>query len=146
MGGGPSHDVSKGLETNGTERTDVRPVVTLVAEDEPAVRNLVRILLEREGHRLLITADGQEALDLARSYQGQIHLLVTDIVMPRLHGDELAATLLKERPGIRVLLMSGKLAQEPITAEMRLAFLRKPFALTEFTAAIRQVLTAQPRL
>lgn len=117
-------------------------MVTLVAEDEPAVRNLVKLLLEREGHRLLVTSDGQEALEAARAYPGQIDLLVSDIVMPKLSGDQLAATLLKERPGIRVLLMSGKPARESLVWESNLVFLWKPFALAEFKTAVQRVLCA----
>src|SRR5438270_4201638 len=88
------------------------PRVVLVAEDEVVVRNIVCFLLNHEGYHVLSAADGQEALALAREYQGPIDLLLTDITMPRMNGIALAEHVIKERPGIRVLLMSGKVSSE----------------------------------
>ncbi|MBK6660133.1 MAG: response regulator [Proteobacteria bacterium] len=79
----------------------------LLVEDEAAVRKLTRELLEHQGYRVMEAADGVEALDLAARHAGVIDLLLTDVVMPRMKGPELAAKLTAARPGVRVLFMSG---------------------------------------
>ncbi|MBK8960541.1 MAG: PAS domain S-box protein [Proteobacteria bacterium] len=79
----------------------------LLVEDEAAVRKLTRELLEHQGYRVIEAADGVEALDLAARHAGVIDLLLTDVVMPRMKGPELAAKLAAARPGVRVLFMSG---------------------------------------
>jgi CheY-like chemotaxis protein len=116
--------------------------VVLVAEDEVIVRNLVRHVLEAEGHYVLAAADGAEALQLSRSYSGSIDLLITDVVMPRLDGFALVKQLLDERPNVRVLLMSGKVSE----AIPDLPFLQKPFAAADFRAKVRDVLGPAPPL
>src|SRR5438477_7659715 len=103
------------------------PSVILVAEDEVIVRNIVCLMLQREGYQVLSAADGKEALELARQYQGTIDLLLSDINMPRMDGISLAEHIIQERPGIRVLLMSGKVSAEIRDKNIRLPFLRKPF-------------------
>jgi DNA-binding response OmpR family regulator len=79
----------------------------LVVEDERLVRDLVRRTLTRAGYVVLAAEDGVAALDLARAHRGEIDLLVTDVVMPRMGGRELADRLTTDRAGLRVLFMSG---------------------------------------
>ncbi len=79
----------------------------LVVEDEPAVRDLVRQALERAGHRVLAAADGLDALTVARAHAGPIDVVVSDVVMPRMSGREMAAELLRARPELRFLFISG---------------------------------------
>ncbi len=79
----------------------------LLVEDEPAVRKLTRELLEHDGYRVIEAADGVAALDVAAQHAGAIDLLLTDVVMPRMKGPELAVKLCSARPGLRVLFMSG---------------------------------------
>ncbi|MBK8004510.1 MAG: response regulator [Gemmatimonadetes bacterium] len=103
----------------------------LIAEDEPMVRDLVRRTLARAGFEVSEAQDGVDALALARQLPGPIDLLVTDVVMPRMGGRELAAALQGERPGLRVLFMSGYATDAgprpgPPTPDS--AFLQKPFA------------------
>jgi DNA-binding response OmpR family regulator len=81
--------------------------IVLLAEDEPTIRNMVQLVLHRCGFAVLVAADGQEALELARSFPGKIDLLITDINMPRLSGDELARRILAERPETKILAMTG---------------------------------------
>ncbi|HEX2094085.1 MAG TPA: PAS domain S-box protein, partial [Longimicrobiaceae bacterium] len=78
----------------------------LLAEDEETVRRLAKRVLQRSGYTVLEAADGEEALRVAEAHRGPIHLLVTDVVMPRLGGRDLAARLLAARPGLRVLYVS----------------------------------------
>ncbi len=79
----------------------------LVVEDEEIVRQLVCDVLENQGYRVLCAANGHEALQIAGEFEGRIHLLVTDVIMPHLNGHELAARLSAQRPGTRVLYVSG---------------------------------------
>jgi DNA-binding response OmpR family regulator len=102
-------------------------VVVLLAEDEPLVRNLVRTVLTDEGYAVLDAADGKAALDLSRQYDGSIHILLTDVRMPRMDGLELCSHIVRERPEIKVLVMSGKLSGEPLVLGQAAYFLRKPF-------------------
>ena len=88
----------------------------LVAEDEDGVRQLAVESLERRGYRVLAAASGEEALKLAGAFDGTIHLLLSDVVMPGMKGPELADRLRALRPGIRVLLMSGY-AADVVTAD-----------------------------
>jgi diguanylate cyclase (GGDEF)-like protein/PAS domain S-box-containing protein len=94
------------------ERSDapapsVGPMTVLLVEDEPALRRLVAMMLEEQGYAVLAAADGLEAVALAESHSGPLHMLVTDVVMPGLGGPELAQRLRDKRPGLQILFMSG---------------------------------------
>lgn len=79
----------------------------LLAEDEPDARQVVRCFLEAHGYEVVQAADGQEAWDIASSSPTPFDALVTDVVMPRLDGKELATRLASRQPGLRVILMTG---------------------------------------
>jgi CheY-like chemotaxis protein len=99
------------MGTEPVDLPDVRPpgvFVILVADDNALVRNLVTLMMQREGHLVLSAADGHEGLDLSRQYPGTIDLVITDVQMPRMNGTDLCGHLLEERPGIKVLVMSGE--------------------------------------
>jgi two-component system, cell cycle sensor histidine kinase and response regulator CckA len=118
--------------------------VILVAEDEVMVRNIVRHLLEAESHEVLAAADGQEALQISRQYNGTIDLLITDVVMPRLDGFGLIRQIQQERPNLRILVMTGH-SPTDVSMKSPAAFplLRKPFGPAAFLAKVRQVLNDQ---
>jgi signal transduction histidine kinase len=84
-----------------------RGETVLVVEDEPALREVTKRIFTRNGYQVITAADGPEALDIARDYPGEIHLLVTDVVMPHMLGKEVAEKILEIKPEIRVLFMSG---------------------------------------
>jgi CheY-like chemotaxis protein len=79
----------------------------LLAEDDPNVRMVIERVLREAGHHVLSAGGGLEAVAHSRSHEGTIHLLVSDVVMPDLGGADLAKQLLVERPGLRVLFVSG---------------------------------------
>jgi hypothetical protein len=120
----------------------------LVAEDEEISRHAIVRLLEEVGYRVLEACDGAVALALARAHDGPLHLVLTDVVMPVMGGPELAKALLRDRPDLRVLYMSGYV-DSPIVdhglldASQRL--LAKPFSLEDLLRAVRQVLDAPAR-
>jgi signal transduction histidine kinase/ActR/RegA family two-component response regulator len=113
----------------------------LVAEDEEAVRELAVETLERRGYRVLAAASGEEALKLASGYDGPVHLLLSDVVMPGMKGPELADRLRATRPGIKVLFMSGYAADVVTPADLKEAvLLSKPFAPATLITAVRRIL------
>ncbi|MGO9967785.1 MAG: response regulator [Bryobacteraceae bacterium] len=124
-----------------------RQTVVLVADDEALVRNLVTLLMQQDGHLVLSAADGHEGLELSRQYPGSIDLVITDAQMPRLNGADLCAHLLEERPGIKVLVMSGADMREIVSQNVNLPFLPKPFDGHTLRARVRAILAvpASPR-
>ena len=101
--------------------------VVLLADDDPLVRDVVRAILTQAGYEVLNAVDGEQALELSRSYDGSIHVLLTDVKMPRMDGVQLSHLVAQERPGIKVLVMSGKTSGELTALSENVHFLRKPF-------------------
>ena len=116
----------------------------LVVEDGDAVRNLVCLMLVQNGYRVLEACDGPHALRVCQAYIKPIQLVLTDLVMPNMKGAELVEHLLRARPGLRILLMSGY-PDEPVIQRFghtSVAFLSKPFTSIELVEKIRLVLDA----
>jgi two-component system, cell cycle sensor histidine kinase and response regulator CckA len=115
----------------------------LLAEDEPAVRAIAQQALERQGYTVLAAPSGAEALALAAQHGATIHLLVTDVVMPGMSGRDLADRLTAQRPGIRVLYISGYTDNAIVRhgmLEPGLAYLQKPFRPDALVRKVREVL------
>ena len=134
-----SADVNVPLErTRGTE-------TVLVVEDVAAVRAVARKMLERYGYRVLDAADGEAAVRIADGSGEQIHLLLTDVVMPNLNGRDLAALFAQTRPTTKVLFMSGYTDDAIVRhgiLEEGLAYLQKPFTPVSLARKVRAVLDA----
>jgi len=79
----------------------------LLVEDEEVVRKLAREVLESRGYKVLDARGGEEALQICARFEGTIHLMLTDVVMPRMSGRTLADKIVESRPDVRVLFMSG---------------------------------------
>ena len=116
----------------------------LVVEDEPSLRLLNRIVLERQGYQVLEAAHGVEALEVWERHAGRIHLLLTDLVMPEgLSGLELAARLRKRSPDLPVIFTSGysaEMAGRELSLEPGQYFLQKPTPLPELLETLRRCL------
>ena len=115
----------------------------LVAEDEEGIREIVVRRLTAAGYRVLDAANGAAALHLADQYPDPIDLLLSDVRMPGMRGDELAATLLERRPRTRVLFMSGyagSLTNHQDTLGPGVTILPKPFTKAQLLAAVRTML------
>src|SRR5215813_298443 len=115
----------------------------LVAEDDPIVRNLVRLMLSQEGYAVLTANDGQEALEICETFKDPIHLILTDVSMPRMDGLELAERVRKQRPEIKIVVMSGQTTMTIREENVPDAFLRKPFIPPTLLTCIQQVLTSE---
>jgi len=116
----------------------------LLVEDSAALRELTRVILARAGYRTLEADDGAVALEMARDYAGPIHLLLTDVVMPRMRGPQLAEELAKLRPGIGVVFLSGYTEEVLSESENMQGFtlVEKPYTAPILLQAIRRTLDA----
>ncbi len=117
----------------------------LCAEDEDEVRALAREILRINGYTVLEARHGRDALGIAGRHSGPIHLLLTDVVMPQMGGPALARQLLRDRPEIKVLYVSGYTDDEVLShgvAQGSVAFLQKPFTAVALLREIREVLDA----
>lgn len=142
---------TEGVETQiGPRETPVNVVqgsrTILVVEDEASLRKLTCNTLAKIGHRILEAEDAAKAMQAARNFDGAIDLLLTDIVMPGMSGDELAAKLSAVRPEMRVLYMSGytdgAIATHGIL-ESGIVILRKPFTRAELTRNVEEMLAGK---
>ena len=125
-----------GTATHGSE-------TILLVEDAERVRTLARLILHRNGYRVLEARDGEEALRLSEQHPGLIHLLVTDVVMPSMSGRQLAERLLTPRPALKVLYMSGYTDDAIVRhgiLEAGTPFLQKPFTTEGLARKVREVL------
>jgi two-component system cell cycle sensor histidine kinase/response regulator CckA len=122
-----------------------REATILVVEDEEGVRRGVQRILKHAGYQVLVAADPQQALSLASDLTGKLDLLLSDVVMPMMTGAELAERMLRMRPGLKVLYMSGH-AREALDAQLLrnqgAEFLQKPFTRQALLGKIDGVLCA----
>lgn len=124
----------------------------LYVEDEDAVRQPACTFLTRCGYKVLQAANGEDAIRIAQAYDGDIQIMITDVVMPGMSGSRLAEHLCQLRPQIKVLYVSGyanpTLLQHGVD-DVQAVFLQKPFTLKMLAWKVRQVITgakkAEPR-
>ncbi len=115
----------------------------LLVEDDDAVRSLCRHILHGCGYTVLEARDGMEAVRAAEQHRGRIDLLITDVVMPRMGGHEVAERLASLRPGVQVLFLSGYTEDSVVRhgiVQPEVAFLQKPFSPASLAAKVREVL------
>jgi CheY-like chemotaxis protein len=115
----------------------------LVVEDDEMIRNLVQKVLKANGYTVLVAGNGSDAERVAAAHGGTIHLLMTDVVLPGLNGREVAQRLEAQRPGIRVLFLSGYTDDAIVhhgVLEHGVAFLQKPFPPSVLGRKVREVL------
>jgi CheY-like chemotaxis protein len=126
--------MKKGMGVSGT---------ILVVEDAAAVRAFTVRSLRRNGYTVLEASDGQEALGVAREFPDEIHLIVTDVVMPGMSGEELVSIIRMARPSIKALYVSGYpggfLAQHGVL-DSGIIFLQKPFTTEDLASKVRELI------
>ena len=118
----------------------------LLVEDEEALRELVGQFLRKNGYTVLEAKNGVEGLLIAERQSGSIHLLMTDVVMPKMGGWELAKRLVVQRPGLKVVYMSGYseyTATPRQNEEWRETFVQKPFTMAVLARKVRDALERQ---
>ena len=132
------------LEERESDQIPRGTEIVLLVEDEPAVRNLTARILRRQGYTVLEASNGVAALDIIRQHTSlRIDLLLTDMVMPKLGGYELAEQLQQILPDIRVLFMSGYAANAVIQhgpLDSSVTFIQKPFTLLSLARSVRALL------
>jgi two-component system, cell cycle sensor histidine kinase and response regulator CckA len=130
-------------EEASTIETPQGSATILLAEDEDAVRTVAKLILERQGYTVLAAADGEEAIELFAEHKESIAMLVTDIMMPGLGGMAVAESVVKEKPGIPVLFISGYPDDAAIDKDFSsgdVSFLPKPFTPKELSGAVAEAL------
>ena len=121
----------------------------LLVEDEYGVRKLVRKMLIQQGYRVLEAGDGNESLKLCDQHQGPIDMLLTDVVMPKMSGRELAERISDRYPGIKVLYMTGYTEDAIVhhgVLQQGIAVLKKPFLAEALARKVREVLDSKEDL
>jgi PAS domain S-box-containing protein len=134
----PSYEKNTSREQRGTE-------TILLVEDDPQLRRLSSSVLSHCGYKVMVAATPEEGLAISRANREDIQLLVTDVIMPRMNGRQLAEQILKVCPGLKVLYISGYTNNAIVhygVLDSGLWFLPKPFTLSALVAKVREVLDA----
>ncbi len=115
----------------------------LLVEDERTILEVTKLMLESLGYQVLVSSKPGEAIQLARKHVSEIHMLITDVILPEMNGRQLGETLLSICPGLKVLFMSGYtgdvISRQGVLVE-DINFIQKPFAKEALAARIREVL------
>ena len=132
----PDPEIGRRTTSGGTE-------TILVVEDEAAILEMVRDMLENMGYQVLTANTPARALDIGKAHPDHISLLMTDVIMPEMNGKDLARRLTAAHPGLKTLFMSGYtadvIAHHGILEE-NVAFIQKPFSMNELAKRLRDVL------
>jgi two-component system, cell cycle sensor histidine kinase and response regulator CckA len=139
----PRIEVSLAPERQISAATEKGSETILLVEDQEAVRSFTKTVLERHGYQVIDASDAEEAIDAAGTYSGEIHLLLTDVVLPGMNGKELSEMLKAFRPTLKVLFTSGYTADAIGNRGVLgpdVTFLHKPFSPEELAAKVRDVL------
>jgi len=138
-----TRQVLKAHEESAPKEIPTGTETVLLVEDEKAILNLGKTVLERFGYTVLVAHTPFEALAMAARYEGTIHLLVTDVVMPEMNGKALQEKIERIKPEIKVLYMSGYTANVIMhrgILETDVSFIQKPFTVASLAKKVREVL------
>ncbi len=133
------------IESSGHAAEKIKPgnETILLTEDDKSVREMIEIFLEPLGYRVLSAENGSKAIELSSSYEGEIDLLLTDVIMPKMNGQELANILMQSRSGLKVVFMSGYtddvIAHHGVL-DAGINFIQKPITLNKLAKKLREVL------
>ncbi len=138
-----AHTIKK--ESSGDDEEEIIPgtETILIVEDEADLLEISTSMLQEAGYTVLFSQDPAKALDIAKEYNGTIHLLLSDMVMPNMTSLELHNALQKSRPGIKTLYMSGYPKETHNQAKQQFVneqLLMKPFSIHKLTKKVREVL------
>ncbi|HEY6010935.1 MAG TPA: response regulator, partial [Nitrospirota bacterium] len=119
----------------------------LLVEDDAAVRKITRIMLEEFGYTVMEAGDGAAALALFREHGDRIQLVLTDVIMPKMDGKSLIKEIMRIRPDVKTLFMSGYTADiinEKWLIDPDINYISKPLNPDRLLGKIRSILTSQP--
>jgi CheY-like chemotaxis protein len=140
-----TQEVAVQIEDDTAQHPTPAGETILIVEDEQALREVTERILEWGGYHVLAAADGAEALALAAAYGGRIHLLLTDVIMPRMRGVQVAAAVRHIKPDIDVLYMSGY-AQPVLVSRGALEgdvnLIEKPFSAVKLIAKVAHLINS----
>ena len=114
-----------------------------MVEDEPAILNLEKLMLKKYGYQILVAATPSQAIQTAKTHPGQIHLLITDVVMPEMDGRDLAKNLISLHPGLKCLFTSGytdAIISRYGVFDQKFNFIQKPFSKQSLAVKVREIL------
>jgi DNA-binding NtrC family response regulator len=114
----------------------------LLVDDEPGVRTVIAMMLHRAGYRVIEAGSGEEALARFEEHVGEIGIVISDVVMPGMHGPDVVQRLINLRPDLGVLFISGyawSLLPAALMQHECVAFLAKPFTVAELVLEVRQL-------
>jgi len=134
-------------EADGGSSPSGRETV-LVVEDEDVVRELIRQILEESDYTVITAPDGEEAIEVATASKIPVHLVITDVIMPKMGGPEAAKSLEKLFPGVSILYMSGYTDEAIVrhgVLEPGISFLEKPFTPDALLRKVREVLNMRTK-
>jgi two-component system cell cycle sensor histidine kinase/response regulator CckA len=122
------------------------PQTVLLVDDDKTTVHVLSQKLSQQGYTVLSATDGDEALEVARRYQGPIDLLLADVVMPGLSGPKVAELLLVARPDTRILFMSGltNAAAIPVSLRHRSSFVQKQHPIDGLVQSVEKILRRSP--
>lgn len=123
------------------QRAAIETQTILVVDDSAVVRDVTRKMLESVGYHVLSAADGPAAMKLSQDYNGPIDLLLTDVVMPGMDGQELAGAMAAARPDTKILFMSGIVTAKDL--EEGRPFLPKPYGHVDLLRKVERVLVSK---
>ncbi|MDH3328493.1 MAG: response regulator [Desulfobulbaceae bacterium] len=129
-----------------TEKSfDIIPIgdeTILLVEDDDSVREMIKTFLEPTGYNILQAQNGFDAVETSKTCEGEIHLLLTDVIMPKMNGQEVADELKKTRPEMQIIFMSGYtddvIAHHGVL-EAGVNFIQKPISLSRLAKKLREV-------
>jgi len=141
----PRLSVPASLDTGAAaERESTRSAGTvLVVEDQAEVRVLTSTILRKLGFAVMEASDAAQAIALAQRFDGEIRVMLTDVIMPGTNGKELAERMAQLRPRTKVIFMSGytdRIMSHDGVLDEAVAYLQKPFTAEQLSAALRRVL------
>ena len=132
------------IADRGKSKVGLQGVETvLLVEDDSSVRAFAARALRGQGYKVLEASNGKEALQTAQEFTGEIHLILTDVVMPEMSGKELASQIEAARPGIKALFVSGFTSNAIIhhwVLDSSVFFLQKPFTADDLAHKVREVI------
>jgi CheY-like chemotaxis protein len=135
------------VQVEEKERPKIEPTkgegTILVIEDEDIVINVVLQMLDSLGYRILLAKTGKEAINIAKSFQGDIDLAILDIVLPDLAGKEVYNRIMEARPNLKVIVCSGYTIDGPPQEVLDIGaqgFIQKPFSYAALSEKLKEVL------